>query len=504
MRSSLGRNLTLFLCIITFAVAGFNAWLLWNNWQIKLAERERDAANLSLSLAKQAEGTFLQVDITLSNVVRQLTLHGQAYSLVPAFSDELKLHQTKLPQLHGLFIYDARGNWVAASDSNVLPNANAAEPEYFVWHSKHEDLGLHISKVMHSHSTGELVIPVSMRLNDAAGNFAGVALATVKVDYFRQFYNYYMLDKRDALALILDDATILYTRPYPDAFINHTLSNSPLFQTMLKKSDSGNAAWRSSLDGVERIYGYARLKQYPLIVTAGYDREAIRSEWLAENILIMLLNTLLLMVIAGMGLVMLRQVKSNLKNQLAVIAMRDELTSINHTLQSLAMVDGLTGLANRRQFDALLEKNLERSMKLNKPLSLIMLDVDYFKRYNDTYGHVAGDRCLKKVGNALKSLPLRSDDLVARYGGEEFAIILPATDADEAINLASLAVQAVVNAGLAHKSTDVPGGVVTISAGCATLVATGQAGEAEMLEKRADRALYSAKQSGRNQAKSSA
>jgi len=485
---------------MTLAVAGFNTWLLWNDWQTKVAEREHDAANLSLSLARQAEDTFLPVDITLSNIVRQLALHGLAYSNDSGFREDLTLQQTKLPQLHGLFIYDAAGSLAASSGNVVPPHISTADREYFIWHRSHEDTGMHIGHAIRSRSTDDLVIPVSMRLNDKMGNFAGVALATVKVDYFRQFYNYYILGNRDALALILADATVLYTRPFPDSFINRNIATSPLFQSALKTADKGSAAWRSSLDGVERIYGYARLKQYPLIVTAGYDRDAVRTEWFEENILVLMLNTLLLLVITAMGFFMLRQVKSNLKNQLKLMEMRDELTSINHTLQSLAMVDGLTGLANRRQFDALLEKNLERSMKLTRPLSLVMLDVDYFKRYNDTYGHVAGDMCLKKVGHALKSLPLRSDDLVARYGGEEFAIILPATTAAEALKVANLAVQAVIDIGLAHKSTEVPGGVVTLSAGCATLVANGETGEAEQLEKLADSALYDAKQSGRNRA----
>ena len=175
-----------------------------------------------------------------------------------------------------------------------------------------------------------------------------------------------------------------------------------------------------------------------------------------------------------MGWFVLRQVSANVRNQIELTQVRDELTTINHTLQSLALVDGLTGLANRRQFDALLEQELQRSRKSGEPLSLIMLDIDFFKRYNDTYGHVAGDMCLKKVGTVLRGLTHRHSDVVARYGGEEFAIILPFAGVADVKLFAEKAVRAVREAGLLHEATERQEKVVTISAGCCTLIASGQ------------------------------
>lgn len=227
------------------------------------------------------------------------------------------------------------------------------------------------------------------------------------------------------LGLILADTSVLYIRPLPDSVINSSLSASPLFKMALKTSASGSATWRSALDGIERIYGYARLEQYPLVVTAGYDHDRVWKEWLATNLADVVLNLILLAMMAGMGLFILKQVRSNVKNQFELTMVRDELTTINHTLQSLALVDGLTGLANRRQFDILLDQSLERSRKSGEPLSLIMIDIDFFKRYNDTFGHVAGDLCLKKVGGLLKSATHRQADLVARYGGKNSPLFCP-------------------------------------------------------------------------------
>lgn len=498
VRNSLGRTMAFFLLLTVLAVVGVNIWTLWNSWQHNQKLREDDARNLSVSLAKQAEDAFLQVDITLADAVRQLTLNGLNYAATPAFASQLKEKQERLRQLHGLFIYDAQGKWIATSGNYTPAKGNNADREYFAWHRTHTGTGVHVGRVIRSRSTGDLVIPVSVRLNDEVGRFAGIALATVKVDYFRQFYSYYTLGERDVLALILADTSVLYIRPFPDTAINRSLSSSPLFTTVLKTSASGSATWRSALDGVERVYGYARLEQYPLIVTAGYDRDAIRTAWLSANAADVVLNLVLLMMITGMGMFVLRQVKANVRNQIELTQVRDELTTINHTLQTLALIDGLTGLANRRQFDAMLEKALQRSYTSGEPVSLIMFDIDFFKRYNDTYGHVGGDACLQKVGVILKGLTHRSGDVVARYGGEEFAIILPFTGKADAEKVARRAVAAVMSAGIVHESSGLPEGVVTLSAGYCALISDGQADQAERLKQQADRALYEAKSSGRN------
>ena len=492
--------MVMFLLLTSLFVIGINAWSLWNSWQQKVSERKDDARNLSVSLAKQAEDAILQVDITLADAVRQLRQRGNDYAATPAFLHQLKEQQSKLPQLHGLFIYDTAGHWVASSGNFIPTNASNADRDYFIWHRTHNDTNLLISHVIRSRSTGDLVIPVSVRLNDAQGNFAGVALATVRVDYFRQYYSYFSLGEKDTLGLILADSSALYIRPFSDAYIGRMLSTSPLFETELKAASSGNATWRSSFDGVERVFGYARLERYPLIVTAGYDLASIRMAWLSGNLLNVLLNLALLGIINGIGVLVLRQVGTNVRNQLELSFVRDELTTINHTLQSLALVDGLTGLANRRQFDALLEQALLRSHKTGDPLALIMIDIDFFKRYNDTYGHVSGDECLQDVAQALKGSVQYHGDVVARYGGEEFAIIMPNTDFSEAKIVADEAVRSVMELGIAHETTETAAGVVTISAGYFALISKGDPSEAEQLKREADQALYQAKRNGRNQA----
>ena len=173
-----------------------------------------------------------------------------------------------------------------------------------------------------------------------------------------------------------------------------------------------------------------------------------------------------------------------------------ELQVLNEKLEALAMVDGLTGIANRRQFDQTLTKEWARMQRLEQPLAVLMLDVDWFKPYNDRYGHQAGDACLRAVAQALAGL-CRSSDLVARYGGEEFVLIAPAIDSANALALAQRACEAVQALALAHANTEP--GVITVSAGVAVAVPD-LSTSAQALLQAADAALYQAKAQGRNRA----
>ncbi|WP_417909745.1 diguanylate cyclase [Candidatus Electronema sp. PJ] len=166
-----------------------------------------------------------------------------------------------------------------------------------------------------------------------------------------------------------------------------------------------------------------------------------------------------------------------------------------HVAEQCAAIDELTGLYNRRYFDELLESELRRAEQSRDiPLSLIICDVDYFKRYNDTYGHKAGDECLKKIAETLKLQARRSSDCVARYGGEEFVIVLPRTDMHSAVDIAEGARRAIMNLGIPHISSDiVPMVTVTLGLACTSGLA-----EYDSLFEAADRNLYIAKNNGRN------
>jgi len=189
----------------------------------------------------------------------------------------------------------------------------------------------------------------------------------------------------------------------------------------------------------------------------------------------------------------------HLEREAAIKALQREkqkLAAANLELERLSSLDGLTGIANRRYFDAAFDREWRRAMRETEPLSLIMCDVDYFKLYNDCYGHQPGDACLKLVASTLADAMQRPTDLVARYGGEEFVVLLPGTHARGAIRVAERVRQAVLDLQLPHENSDVHD-CVTISLGAATVAPMLKHQPAELLLA-ADQALYAAKEAGRN------
>ena len=174
----------------------------------------------------------------------------------------------------------------------------------------------------------------------------------------------------------------------------------------------------------------------------------------------------------------------------------DELATLNAQLAELALTDSLTGLANRRELDHALTKEFARCARESTALSVLLLDVDRFKAYNDTYGHQAGDECLVAIAKELQAMVRRPADLAARYGGEEFAVVLPNTPLSGAIDLAERLRRAVRLLRLPHKASEY--GVVTISVGATTQVPGLWIKQPQGLMSRADAALYDAKAAGRD------
>lgn len=165
-------------------------------------------------------------------------------------------------------------------------------------------------------------------------------------------------------------------------------------------------------------------------------------------------------------------------------------------LESLAFIDGLTRIGNRRRFDDVLSSEWRRAARNRTPFSLVLMDIDKFKHYNDHYGHGAGDECLRKVAGAISSCLLRPGDIAARYGGEEFGVVLPETGYEGAYGIAERIRSAVESLGIAHAPA-AKNPYVTISAGCIT-VTPSLTGDPQMFLAAVDQLLYRAKQEGRN------
>lgn len=182
----------------------------------------------------------------------------------------------------------------------------------------------------------------------------------------------------------------------------------------------------------------------------------------------------------------------------ALKEMQKQLEASNRELQRLSTLDGLTGLSNRRQFDDYFDTEWKRALRDGKPLSLLLIDIDYFKRFNDSQGHIAGDDCLKRVASILNAAIHRPADLVARYGGEEFAVVLPDTVEEGARLIAESIGDALKQEEIPHPQSDI-GEHVSVSIGVTSLIPEASC-KPEKLIDTADKALYEAKHKGRDQA----
>jgi len=198
----------------------------------------------------------------------------------------------------------------------------------------------------------------------------------------------------------------------------------------------------------------------------------------------------------GGALAVLRDITAQKQAEDALAEANHRLEAANLALRQHAHQDGLTGLANRRRFDEVLDMEFRRARRHELPLGLVLLDVDHFKLYNDSYGHIAGDTCLCRIGAAIAGAACRPGDLIARYGGEEIVALLPWTDLNGTAALADRMREAVASLAIEHRRS--PYGVATVSAGATALLPVGPGREPVDLVIAADQALYQAKRDGRN------
>lgn len=478
-----------FMLVVVIAFIAVEGWRTWRDYRAAFASARDSVTNLARATAQHAEDAIRQVDVLTVALSERVESDGLQGINVPRIH-ELLVQQTQImPQLHGLFIYGPDGQWVV-TDKRVTPDtANNADRDYFQYHRTHDDRNLHIGEVVRSRSTDELIIPISRRLNNPDGSFAGVLLGTIKLSYFVDYYGDFKIDDKGSLVLAMRNGTILVRRPFIASVVGKSLADSEIFKSYLPVSNAGVAEVKAIIDDTDRLYGYRALTTYPLVVEAGLSRESIISPWLHDLWKTGFVLVFLIAVLAVFGLIVLSQLRQRMLAEKA-------LRHAHQAMQDMAMTDSLTGLGNRRRLDAVLIEEIRLARRQGSFLALIMLDVDYFKRYNDTYGHAAGDDCLSAVGQAIAQAIKRPGDLAVRYGGEEFTVLLPNTNNAGATRVANDILDAIRALQIEH--AEHPLGYVTASAGItASHPATEQVTPGGLL-KSADEMLYLAKQKGRN------
>ncbi|KAA0980457.1 sensor domain-containing diguanylate cyclase [Pseudomonas sp. ANT_H12B] len=489
------RSAVFLLVAVCLSMTVIVIWEAWSSRQYHLQDKEVAMSNLAQTLASQAQASIKQADTLLLTLVDRLENDGIDAARVPRLEHLLSAQRNELRQLHGLFVYDEAGRWIANSNGAVVSIANNSDREYFVYHRDHPDRGPHIGPSIKSRSSGEWIMTVSRRVNHSDGRFAGVALATIYLSHFLGLYDSIDMGKNGVINLIANDASIVVRRPFNEADIGTSVAKGPLFNQLLPKGNFGTATVKSYVDGVERVVGFRRVEGYPLIIFAALNKDEVLASWRQESILRAGIVAFLLGFLGILGFRLIRLMKQQNQVQEVLLDAQEKLLEVNRSLELLALEDALTGLSNRRQFDLFILAEIGRAKRTQTRLALLMIDVDHFKLFNDHYGHLAGDECLRNISAIITDNMKRPGDLAARYGGEEFAVVLPGTDYVGAFLVAEKIRRAVQLAGILH--TECAEGVVTVSLGVAAYDPASQARPDDLIGA-ADKALYVAKASGRN------
>ncbi|MCK1386620.1 diguanylate cyclase [Bradyrhizobium sp. 21] len=597
-----------FVALTCATILGVSGWREWAARDAVLKGAETEMANVARSLTQHAEDSLDLLDSGVVGVVSRLEMDGTEPATIGKLRTLLETRKKAMERVHSLAIIDDHGNWLTAPGTiGSTLNGDA----FFRYHQLSPKREPHIGPPVKSLLDGEWVVTLSRRFNKLDGSFGGVVLATISSGYLSHFYEQFEIGRNSSVALMHGDGLIIARNPSNDRFVGRSVGDTPLFRDASLQRPSGAYHFKSPLDGAARVSFFKRSGRYPLVLLATVDKDELLAPWRAAAISRMLYVLALVILIAIIGAVLVRQLQrgqsmaaalvekeahfrllaegssdmvtriglderlryvspSSIQvvgwraNQLigtpalagispedrpqvqaivdamkrgdteearvtyrnvhrqngevwlestmrvtrkdngrvdGVVAISRDITEqkkLETKLETLAIEDGLTGLGNRRRFDERLKEEWARAYRERSSLSLLMIDVDHFKSYNDEYGHPAGDACLRLVAQIIAAEMQRPGDLAARYGGEEFAMLLPNTDAAGCARIGDRIRRAISDAGLVHTSNHASGYVTVSLGGAACRPALERTAGVTSLVEAADQALYAAKEAGRN------
>ncbi|PIG09138.1 diguanylate cyclase [Comamonas sp. 26] len=486
------------LLVVFISVLAATAWQIFSARQRTLAEIETHNRNLAQTLNTYAEGVLTQSSMLLLGMAERLEVEGVTPDLLVRMQKLGSRQKYLLNQLNELRVVDARGLWLMSSKGIFPTGSSSADRSFFQLHRDSPSHDVSIGPPIRSRSTGEWVLTVSRRFENKQGQFGGVIVVALDIKNFLGLFGKIDIGKQGIISLATASGQLLVRHPFREQNLGQDFSRSPNFLRYYSGLKSGTASFRSEIDGTERLYAFRSNDRYPIFTTVAQGKHEALSAWRRQALVTAGVVLSLLLAIAVIGMRLIQAIRLRAHAEASLVAAREKLLEANRQLGRLATQDSLTGLANRRHFDETLELEARRAAREGTPLSLLLLDLDHFKGFNDSYGHVAGDDCLKAVSRQLELFAKRPGDLAARYGGEEMGIILPNTPLAGAMHLAQLLQQRIQGLGIAHRAS--PYACVTVSIGVASLKNKPITRSPVALVEAADRALYRAKAAGRNRA----
>ena len=492
------------------------------------AERTERANAEVIDLARR--GAEAQQEIIYS-VRGLLQMVARVYDRMPFEQNGCNQYVTNLvgniPWIVGLSIAGTDGRIICSTTAQAI-GVNVSERTQFRLALQSRDFALSDYMIGLIHQAPSLVAGFPVIAED--GSVTAIVLGAINMEWISKLISTAAQHGGASVLLIDGSGTLIAASASDEKSIGKSFTDRAFVQDILAHDEG--ATTTAGLDGVQRIFAYVHVPWTKARLAVGLEEKAVHNgidrqidiaylqlvligvfvlvvTWLGgERLVVEPIRALVRMVARfGHGDLNVRAAQErwfvefeplaiafdDMANKLA--AREEELRIANEHLEEMASLDGLTGLANRRGFDRELERAWQRARELCQPIALMMIDIDHFKLYNDRYGHVAGDTCLRAVGETLSLVTLEEAVLVARYGGEEFALLLPGLDLTRAAGLAEEARKSIEDLLITH--AEAPCGLVTISIGVESLVPEKGRPSANLVEA-ADSALYAAKRGGRN------
>jgi diguanylate cyclase (GGDEF)-like protein len=480
-RSFSDIHLNLIAGVIALGILALSVHTLWHDWQRAWRDMDQSSSNLLTAISRDLGGNIRLLDLSLKGVVNDLGDRGLE-QLSPAIRHRMLFDRAATASFMGsVLVLNEAGEVIADAESVVPRSANFAERDYFTAHKERADLGLYLSRPYKSRlRNGDYSIAISRRLSHPDGRFAGVVMGAISLTKVHALFKDLNLGFEGAINLFRDDGILLMRTPYSESEINRDMSSAPNTGRFVREG-SGSFEGKSAVDGVTRLYTFARVDGLPLILSVSLSVNEVFAGWKQKATIQSVLTALLCAAVVSLTFLFQRELSRR--------------TRAETKLRRLARTDDLTGLPNRRAFRENFEREWRQSVRSGSWLSLLFVDGDFFKAYNDHYGHGAGDDLLCAIANTLNANIRRPRDTAARYGGEEFTVLLPETDEAGARVIAENIRQAIMAMGIFHQRS--PYHIVTVSIGIASARPSRGSTGAELLES-ADIALYQAKGAGRN------
>lgn len=462
------------------AIVTLCGWIVYQSYVDAVQLAEQSSHNLLLAIERDLQRTIGSYDLSLQAVIKGTQDSNVMFLPTKLRNGVLFDHSATAQYLGTMVLLDEHGHVIAdSSNTDYAAAADFSDRKSYLMHKKDPALEFWISSPHPSkRRPNEIEITVSRRISAPDGSFAGVVVGTIDIDYFQSLLAGLDLKRSGTATILMADGSLLAREPYHPEFVGRNLRSGPVFQKFMREQ-SGRTWETGNIDGVRRLHVFKHVHDLPMIIDIAPSQSDILADWKGRSLLMLVLGLLFSLAVLPTSFLFARELKQRRKSE--------------NELRRQAHLDPMTGLENRGTFDRSLQKACALATRTGAPLSLLFLDLDKFKAYNDTYGHQAGDEVLKRTTATARKALQRATDHFARYGGEEFVAILEGSDEAQALNIAERIRAAIENLKITHPGN--PNGWVTISIGVAS--ARGNASP-EMLINMADEALYDAKAAGRN------